>query len=213
MVVFTSSVQHAWILKRTRNCMFVPFLQTMVKKAMHNMTKIQRIWESANNRCFDRNSYDLAIFIWWIEMHSIWYKQRRFAKNSACEWLHWSQYPVCDRSIYCAQHTCALHTKYERKQITQLHLSTWKMISISHPKDTMQIQLYWQAYTHKRENFFSWFDRMWHNNDRKNSSFCRILHILFSRLSHFALGSFFLCEHIRVFWITFERGTNNTKPG
>lgn len=156
MVVFTSSVQHAWILKRTRNCMFVPFLQTMVKKAMHNMTKIQRIWESANNRCFDRNSYDLAIFIWWIEMHSIWYKQRRFAKNSACEWLHWSQYPVCDRSIYCAQHTCALHTKYERKQITQLHLSTWKMISISHPKDTMQIQLYilTSIHTQKREILF-----------------------------------------------------------
>lgn len=55
--------------------------------------------------------------------------------------------------------------------------------------------IYWQAYTHKREKFFSWFDRMCHNNDRKNSSFCRILHILFSRLSHFALGSFF-CVNI-----------------
>lgn len=180
------------------------------------MTKIRRIWESANNRCFDRNSYDLAIFIWWIEMHSIWYKQRRFAENSASEWLHWSQYPVCDRSIYCAQHTCALHTKSHKiltktnHTITSVHLEN--DIDFPSKRHHANSIVYIDKHTHKRENFFSWFGRMWHSNDRKNSSFCWILHILFNRLSHFALG-FFLCEHIRVFWITFERGTNNTKPG
>lgn len=194
MVVFTSSVQHAWILKRTRNCMFVPFfMQSTVKKPCITWRKSEGY----------ENQQTTGVL---IAIHMIWpylfdgLKCIQFDTNNGdlLKTLHVNGFIgvsiLCATDRFIAPNThvhCTQNTNENKSHNYICPLGKWYRFPIEKTPCKFNC-IYWQAYTHKRENFFSWFDRMCHNNDRKNSSFCRILHILFSRLSHFALGSFFV---------------------
>lgn len=213
MVVFTSSVQHAWILKRTRNCMFVPFfMQSTVKKPCITWRKSEGY----------ENQQTTGVL---IAIHMIWpylfdgLKCIQFDTNNGdlLKTLHVNGF--IGVSILCATHRFIAPN-------THVHCTQNMNENKSH-NYICPLGKWYRFPIQKTPCKFNCIDKHTHTKERisfHDLIVCGIIMIgktsAFAEYYIFGLADwvishwvFFVGEHIRVFWITFERGTNNTKPG